>query len=95
MKTFLLLAFLFLLLFFGFKYIDDKYVFVDRAKTDLTIKEMVEKAYFEGQRDAINEDVRIELNSDSIYIWIKSCWDDGTKPIFNPTHLDTKHNIQF
>ena len=90
MKTITFLAFLFALLFYACNY-----VVVDETATNLKIKEAVEKAYFEGQRDAINEDVRIELNSDSIYIWTKSCWDDGTKPIFNPTYLDTKDNARF
>lgn len=49
-----------------------------------------EKAYFEGQKDAINGDIRIKLNSDSIYIWTKSCWNNGDKPIYNPTYLDSR-----
>lgn len=49
-----------------------------------------EKSYFEGQKDAINGDIRIKLNSDSIYYWTKSCWDSGNKPDYNPTYLDSK-----
>lgn len=49
---------------------------------------LMSKAYFEGQKDAINGDVRIAIK-DSVYIWTKSCWDDGTKPLFNPTKDDT------
>lgn len=71
------------------------YALVDEPATNLKIREACEKAYFEGQRDAITGDIRIELTSDSIYIWTKSCWDDSTRPIFNPTYLDTKHNTNF
>ena len=49
---------------------------------------LMSKAYFEGQKDAINGDIRIAIK-DSTYIWIKSCWNDGTKPLFNPTKDDT------
>lgn len=44
----------------------------------------LEQAYFEGQRDAINGDVRIERNQDGNYIWRKSPWDNGRPPTFNP-----------
>lgn len=53
------------------------------------IQSKAEYGYFEGQKDAINKDIRIKLNSDSIYVWIKSPWDDNRKPIFNPDRLDT------
>lgn len=56
------------------------------------IKIHCEKAYFEGQRDALNNDIRIKLSKDSIYIWIKSPWNDDTKPEFIPSYLDTKNN---
>ena len=49
---------------------------------------LMSKAYFEGQKDAINGDIRIAIK-DSVYIWTKSCWNDGTKPLFNPTKDDT------
>jgi len=49
---------------------------------------LMSKAYFEGQRDAINGDIRIAIK-DSTYIWIKSCWDDGAIPLFTPTQDDT------
>lgn len=60
-------------------------------KTDLsnTIISLTEEAYFEGQRDAINGDIRIEKNSDGVYYWKKSCWNDGTEPIFKPTYLQS------
>lgn len=43
-----------------------------------------EKAYFEGQVDALKGDIRIKSNVDSCYYWIKSPWDNGDKPIFKP-----------
>lgn len=52
-----------------------------------------EQAYFEGQRDAINHDVRIQLNRDSIYVWIKSPWDSNRQPIFIPTRIDTNESV--
>lgn len=54
-----------------------------------TLLKLVEFAYFEGQRDAIQGDIRIkyvdELKS---WTWVKSCWDNGPEPIYNPV-LDT------
>ena len=45
----------------------------------------LEQAYFEGQKDALNGDVRIRKNGDSCWIWTKSCWDNGKQPTFNPS----------
>lgn len=50
---------------------------------------IVERAYFEGQRDAIKGDIRIEMYCDSVYHWKKSPWNDGTAPIYIPTYLDS------
>ena len=52
--------------------------------------ECAELGYFSGQKDALNGDIRIKLNEDSVYIWTKSCWNSGKTPIFAPTYLDTK-----
>jgi|GEM_PF-3798369 len=46
---------------------------------------VIEQAYFEGQKDALNGDVRIKRNQDSCWIWIKSPWDIGREPKFNPS----------
>ena len=54
-----------------------------------SIKAGLERAYFEGQKDAINGDVRIKLNSDSVYVWTKSPWNDGMRYSFVPTKEDT------
>ena len=52
-------------------------------ESDLT--KALEQAYFEGQRDALENDVRIKRNQDSCWIWIKSPWNSGKQPIFNPS----------
>ena len=54
------------------------------------LQKACEKAYFEGQKDALNGDVRIKLNKDSCYHWIKSPWDSGRIPDYNPTYLESK-----
>jgi len=56
----------------------------------IAIQKALESAYFEGQRDAINGDVRIKLNEDSVYVWTKSPWNDGTLPIYFPDKSDSK-----
>ena len=43
------------------------------------IKSIMEKAYMEGQKDAVEGDVRIEKYGYD-YIWIKTPWDDGDNP---------------
>ncbi len=50
------------------------------------INTMVEKAYFEGQKDAIQGDIRIKQINDTSYIWIKSPWDSGSNPIYKPNN---------
>lgn len=45
---------------------------------------MQERAYYEGQKDALTGDVRIAKVNDSTYRWIKSPWNDGSTPLFNP-----------
>jgi hypothetical protein len=52
------------------------------------IQEVVEEAYFEGQKDAIQGDVRIRKNSDGCWVWTKSCWDNSSMDlIFNPSPI--------
>jgi prepilin-type N-terminal cleavage/methylation domain-containing protein len=53
------------------------------------VKKEKEKAYYDGQRDALEGDVRIKKISASQYIWIKSPWDDGTEPKFHPPVKDS------
>ena len=46
----------------------------------------LEQGYFEGQRDALKEDIRIEFDEENnVWIWSISPWDDGKEPIFKPT----------
>jgi len=40
----------------------------------------MEQAYFEGQKDAIEGDVRIE-KSGNCYKWTKSCWDNSDRVV--------------
>lgn len=57
------------------------------AKTELgtIVQEALERAYFEGQIDAIRGDVRVKQNSDGCWEWIKSPWDDSKKSVkFKP-----------
>ena len=54
------------------------------------LQEACEETYFEGQKDALNGDVRIKLDKDSCYYWIKSPWDSGRIPNYNPTYLESK-----
>lgn len=39
------------------------------------LQEALEQAYFEGQKDTLEGDIRIKLINDSTYVWIKSPWD--------------------
>lgn len=49
------------------------------------LKKALEQAYFEGQRDVLENDVRIKRNQDSCWIWIKSPWDTNEEPTFIPS----------
>ncbi|MCA6369143.1 MAG: hypothetical protein IM631_05140 [Cytophagales bacterium] len=63
-------------------------------KVKQLMKDVSERAFFEGQRRALMGDVRIKLGKDSTFIWVKSPWDDGTPPRFNPTYLETKLGVR-
>tara|TARA_R110000744_G_C19237745_1_gene548891 strand:- start:71 stop:322 length:252 start_codon:yes stop_codon:yes gene_type:complete len=51
----------------------------------VNVKELREQSYFEGQKDALNGDVRIKKNIDSCWIWSKSPWNSGVAPTFIPS----------
>lgn len=53
----------------------------------------IEKAYFEGQRDALTGDIRIERIDSTHWVWSKSCWDSGKQPIFDPTANTERNEI--
>ena len=61
----------------------------DGLKGDITITneltKLVERAYFEGQRDALENNIRIKRNQDSCWIWVASPWDSGKEPVFDPS----------
>lgn len=63
------------------------YVIVDKYETDKKIQELAEKAYFEGQKDFMENDIRIKKLNNSCYIWIKSPWNNKTEPIFKPNSI--------
>lgn len=62
------------------------------------IFEMSERSYFEGQKDALSGDIRI--NSDTIinqlnikqvnWYWVKSPWNSGKNPVFIPSEIMSK-----
>jgi hypothetical protein len=60
---------------------------MSKAKEDTITddKKKFETGYFEGQRDALDGDIRIRKVDNRTYVWIKSPWvPDTTKP-----YLDT------
>lgn len=56
---------------------------VNKKHTSILTK-VAEEAYFEGQKDYMNGDIRIEKLWDSTYVWSRSPWDSGAEPIFKP-----------
>lgn len=63
--------------FFGIEQYDNKRII---EKTNI----LVEYAYFEGQKDAIENKIKIKNIGDSTYIWSGSPWESGKKPKYNP-----------
>ena len=48
-------------------------------------RKLAEWAYFEGQVDALNNDIRIKQDTaNGCWVWTKSPWDSGRSPKFNP-----------
>ena len=62
-----------------------------KNQLDTLVTIALEKAYFDGQKEAITGDVRICLNKDSVYEWVKSPWNNGKHPYWTPT----KHSTYF
>lgn len=46
---------------------------------------VAEYAYFEGQKDALEGDIRIEKNSYGVWHWTSSPYDSGGSWIFDPS----------
>lgn len=64
----------------------------DRSKEIKTAAQKgMERAYFEGQRDAIEGDVRINRDeTNKCYRWSKSPWDDRTAPLTDVSGIPDK-----
>ena len=52
--------------------------------TRADLQELTEVAYFEGQRDALNSDIRITVDSMGNWKWISSPWEDNRPVIYDP-----------
>ncbi|MBD3262172.1 MAG: hypothetical protein GF334_10990 [Candidatus Altiarchaeales archaeon] len=48
-----------------------------------TLSVGVERAYFEGQKDALQGDIRID-STDSGWAWTESPWDSKKEPLWHP-----------
>jgi hypothetical protein len=56
-----------------------------KSELKTSLKELAEASYFEGQKSALEKDIRIKkvwVNGEFIYVWIRSPWDDGTMPVY-------------
>lgn len=80
MKKFKLIILTFLLIPTLFSCKEKVYLLVPES----SMKSLMEYGYFEGQKDAINNDIRVKLQPDSTWIWTKSPWDDGELPTRKP-----------
>jgi len=74
-----------IVLFIAISLMSCNHTVVNKEKTALVLQEALEYAYFEGQRDFANGDIRIEWITDSCWTWTKSPWNDGTPPIYDIT----------
>lgn len=54
------------------------------------LEKSMEYAYFEGQRDYCEGDIRIGI-VDSYYVWIKTPWNNGQAPKFVPININIKN----
>ena len=52
----------------------------DPRETILKVKIEYEKAYFEGQRAAMEGDLKIRKLDNRTYLWVKTPYADSTKP---------------
>lgn len=67
--------------------VDKRAVTIKKLTSDMT--EVVEQAYFNGQKDAISGDIRIVMVKDTVtglerWTWLKSPWNNGQKPVYVP-----------
>jgi prepilin-type N-terminal cleavage/methylation domain-containing protein len=75
-------------------YLDYKQNRVANPKVTATSKNLethtqqtIEWAYYQGQKNALEGDIRIQKR-DSLYVWIKSPWDGGKEPSYDPSWGD-------
>lgn len=66
----------------------------DKETGEKTLRELAEAAYFEGQADALNGDIRIKFTNDSCWIWTKSPWSDNRLPIYNISNIKSRTNYK-
>jgi len=57
---------------------------------DTEVQKIAEQAYFEGQRDYANGDIRITFTNDCCWVWTKSPWNSGQEPIYNPSIIHSR-----
>lgn len=67
---------------------------VEEKKLDFTVHMIAEYGYYQGQKDAIVGDIRIDTLHKT---WISSPWDGDTKFIYDPSlnMIDNKNNMKW
>jgi hypothetical protein len=68
---------------FGIMVVATAIIWLVRTSQD-RINRDFEKAYFEGQKDYLQGDIRIKVDSVGHFYWTKSPWDDGKDPVYVP-----------
>lgn len=64
-------------------------------KIQLLLRSALEKAYAEGQIDAINGDIRIKSINFGRYVWVKSPWDSGEKVIKDTLYRNENGVVEY
>lgn len=62
-----------------------------RGDTALEAKKAYERAYFEGQRDAMTGDIRIRKIDNRTYVWTRAPYNDTTKPFADTLHTNATY----
>ena len=73
----------FITLVIGLTLTSCNFVLVKKQTVEDLLQWSREYGYYNGQVDAINCDIRI-IKGNSTYIWMRSPWDSGVAPIYNP-----------
>ncbi len=83
MKYFFILFSLFLLSSCS---VDSDGVIIQVENKEYKLEEVLEAAYFSGQQDAINGDVRIKFDYEkNKWEWVRSPWNNKKTPTWHPT----------